>query len=198
MNNRQNDRSGLVPTTRSTLARRELPLCEWPPIDRARWLRAQVKEDPFDSLGTLADLSPNTIDSFTRGYGRFLEWLASTGELDPEEPLEERITPGRVGRYIQVRRSLCRASTVDLDLQFLNSACRAMAPSADWTWIRRHPLSPTAAEIRASRKPIKDADPVATTAQGRRMMDVARESQTGAPFSATGTGSCSFSKRYLP
>ena len=173
--NRQNDRGSRMSRTRSAFPRRELPLSEWPPTDRERWLRAQVREDPFDTLGTLADLSPNTIDSFTRGFGRFLQWLANNGELDPEQPLEDRVTPDRVGRYLQVRRSICRASTVDLDLQFLKSACRGMAPSADWTWIRRHPLAPTAAEIRASRKPIKEADPVATTALGRGMMDLARE-----------------------
>lgn len=154
---------------------RRLACADWPAADRARWLRAQIREDPFDDRGTLVDLAPATIRNFEGTYGQFLSWLDSVGELDPDTPLEDRVTRERVGRFILDKRERCRASTIHLDLQFLKAACRAMAPGHDWSWIRRHPLAPTAQEVRASRKPIKQVDGAAILGQGRRMMDEAEQ-----------------------
>lgn len=148
---------------------------DWPEADRTRWQRALRRDDPFDDLGTLVDYSPASVGKLERAYGLFLAWLDSVGEFDPAIPLEQRLIPERLGRFILNLRQRCRASTIDGHLTCLKMAIRALAPSRDWNWITRHPLAPTAQEIRAARKPIRPVDSIAILNQGRRLMDTAIE-----------------------
>lgn len=159
--------------------RQHLRPCDWPAADRARWERAQRRDDPLDEDGVLADSAPRSIKSYADGYGLFLAWLDSVGELDPDVSLDRRLTPERLRRFILNMRERCRASTIDGRLFCLKIAMRALAPGGDWSWITRHPLAPTAQEIRASRKRIKQVDAVAILAQGRQMMDAAAEGGDG-------------------
>ena len=153
--------------------RQHLRPCDWPAADRARWERARRRDDPLDEDGVLADSTLRSIKSYAASYGLFLAWLDSVDELDPDTPLDQRLTPERLGRFILNMRERCRASTIDGCLTHLKMAMRALAPSGDWSWITRHPLAPTAREVRASRKPIKEVDTVAILGQGRRMMEEA-------------------------
>lgn len=130
----------------------------------------------MDEDGILANSAPRSVKSYGDAYGLFLAWLDSVGELDPRMPLDRRLTPERLGRFILNLRTRCRASTVDGRMTSLKLAMRALAPSSDWSWITRHPLAPSAREVRASRKPIKQVDGAAILGQGRQMMDAARQS----------------------
>ncbi|OYV61963.1 MAG: hypothetical protein B7X01_01830, partial [Acidiphilium sp. 21-62-4] len=147
--------------------------------DRIRWERAQRRDDPLDEIGTLADAAPRSVRSYASAHGLFLAWLDSIGEFEPEVPVERRLTPERLGRFILNMRQRRRASTIDQTLTNLKIAMRALCPTGDWAWITRHPLAPTAQEIRASRKPIKQVDAVAILGQGRQMMDAAAERDDG-------------------
>ena len=154
---------------------RQLRPADWPVADRLRWERAQYRDDPLDDDGRLADSQPRTIKTYADAYGSFLAWLASEGELDPSAPLEQRLTPERLGRFIVELRTRCRASTIDARLTFLKIAMQALAPEIDWGWITRHRLAPTTAEVRAARKTVKPVDSIGVVAQGRSMMDKARD-----------------------
>ncbi|MBB5374483.1 tyrosine-type recombinase/integrase [Acidocella aromatica] len=135
-----------------------LPVSEWPAGDRERWQRAQTRMSPLDDLCYLLNYAPDSINTFAKTYGSYLAWLDSTGELYPDELPAQRITPDRVGRFILSMRERLRASTIDLTLGNLKYAARGLDFHHDWKWITRHPLAPTASEIRASRRPIAVAD----------------------------------------
>jgi integrase len=155
--------------------RQQLRPHDWPAADRTRWERAQNRDNPFDFDGVLADSAPRSIRTYAEAYGVFLGWLDSVNELDAETPLEHRLTIERLGRFILSLRERCRASTIDGRLVCLKSAMRALAPASNWDWITRHPLAPTAREIRASRKPIKQIDSVAILKGAIALMDSAAQ-----------------------
>lgn len=151
--------------------RQQLRPSDWPAQDWARWQRAQVRNDPFDEDGMLADSAPRSVKLYAEAYGLFIAWLDSISELDPKVALEQRVTAARIGRFILNMRNRCTAQTIDVRLAHLKTALRALAPAENWDWITRHPLAPNAKEIRASRKPISKVDSAAILAQGRSLMD---------------------------
>ena len=62
--------------------------------------------------------------------------------------------PEQIGRYIAHMRHRLRTGSLHHELVGLSYTLAAMVPERDWSCIRRHPGRPTAAEIRASRKPL--------------------------------------------
>ena len=61
--------------------------------------------------------------------------------------------PRRTQCFQQSGECLCQID----DLGYMAAL---IAPGQDWSWLRRHPDLPTAAEVRASRKPIAPPDPI--------------------------------------
>jgi hypothetical protein len=91
-----------------------------------------------------------------------------SGELDPHETPNQRLTPERVGRYILSLRGRVRDSTVAIEVQDLAYVAALLAPDRDWAWIRRHQALPSAAEVRVARKPIEAPDAGLMIAGGLR------------------------------
>lgn len=124
-----------------------LPVRHWPPMDQALWRAAQ--EDLLaGEEGSRGDHKPISNRKVEKGYGRWLSWLAQTGQLDPDLPPGERITRDRAKAYIRDLARVNGRSTLLNRLQELHDAACAMAPGADWLWIRR-----MAAWVRRRREP---------------------------------------------
>ena len=93
-----------------------------------------------------ADGSSPTIKKTRKGYGRWLAYLASTGELDPDQPPADRVTLPALGRYFDALLEAGNAPfTVYGRFSDLHRALRIMAPGRDVGFIMR----PNGVRIRA-------------------------------------------------
>ncbi len=148
--------------------RRRKP-ADWPAADRQAWETALATGGPLSRPGKAAHLSPLTRKARQESYGQFLAWLDRIGELNPEETVADRVTPDRIGRFLDERRQTASDNTVHQQVRELMLAVQAMVPDRDWTWIRKHPAGPTYREARSARKPpvIFDIDALITAAEGR-------------------------------
>jgi integrase/recombinase XerD len=117
--------------------RRCLPLSEWPERDRAAWAAAHHRGGLLDDDGLAASWAPATSAIIAGGYGRFLSFLAQTGDLAPHESPATRISRARVEAYIAELRERNHSSTVAGRLLQLVRAAAVMAPNTDWIWLRR-------------------------------------------------------------
>ena len=145
-------------------------LAKWPARDRAAFLRAiATPNDPFAKPGPIAGLADRSKAAREKAWGNFLATLAARGRLDPEarpeERPEERATHENITDWITTLRARLTANSASRMVVELTSAIKAMVPEKDWRWIRRHPLRPSTAEARASRKPVEHFDP-ATLVEG--------------------------------
>lgn len=142
------------------LEQRGLRLDEWPPRDRAAWLAAVNRpEDPFETEGPAVSLAESTRGNRVSAWGNFLAFLASRERLDLDAAPGERATHENVTAWIQCLRGRMQANAVSRYVIEMALAIKAMEPSRDWAWIRRHPLRPRSAEAMASRKPVTPFDP---------------------------------------
>jgi len=125
----------------------------WPEQDRRLWLAALLPADPFEPIGgACAKLADTSNQKTEKGYGRWLTWLAATGQLDPAMPPGERITPDRVKAYRAHLAALGNCSRTILDrLQELGDTARVIAPHMSWDFIKR-----IAAQVRAQHRPARD------------------------------------------
>ena len=72
------------------------------------------------------------------GYGFFLYWLDSRGELDPNEPIAKRVTRERVTAYLEYLKQRNRGHTIHNRIQELGMThCAILVPEHDWTWLGR-------------------------------------------------------------
>jgi len=78
------------------VARRCLPVHEWPEPDRAAWAAAHRRGGLLDDDGLASSWAPPTSDLIARGYGTFLAFLARTGDFDPTAPPAARVTRPRI------------------------------------------------------------------------------------------------------
>ena len=92
--------------------RRCLPRAEWPEPDRAAWAAAHHRGGLLEEDGLAASWAPATSAIIAGGYGRFLSFLAETGELAPHEFPATRISRARVEAYIAELRERNHSSTV--------------------------------------------------------------------------------------
>jgi len=114
-----------------------LPVSEWPASDWKAWEAAHQHGGLLDDDGLAANWAPDTSKIIAGGYGRFLSFLAETGELDSSASPAERITRPRVETYIEHLRKRNHSSTVAARILQLVEAARVMAPEIDWRWLRR-------------------------------------------------------------
>jgi integrase/recombinase XerD len=114
-----------------------LPLEAWPIVDRTAWERATSPVDYFDDQAHAANWSAATRYQAQCSYGR---WLAFVQERWPEVmtlPPAERFNPSRGREYVEQVSTRISAMGVATDLGYLILALRAIAPQADWSWVRR-------------------------------------------------------------
>jgi integrase/recombinase XerD len=131
--------------------RRCLPLAEWPEPDRAAWAAAHRRGGLLDEDGLAAAWVPETNSIITRGYGRFLSFLAETGGLDGTVLPADRVTRPRIEAYVARLRDCNHSSTVAARIRELSRAVAVMAPEIDWVWLRR-----IAARLRRMSRPARD------------------------------------------
>ena len=117
--------------------RRCLPLAEWPEPDRVAWAAAHHRGGLLDDDGLAASWAPATSAIIAGGYGRFLSFLAQTGDLDPHAIPSNRVSRARVEAYVAELRERNHSSTVAGRLLQLVRAAAVMAPNTDWIWLRR-------------------------------------------------------------
>ncbi len=127
------------------------PLAQWPEADREAW-EAAVRPPWFlDAGGAAGSWRPASRRSALGGYGRWLAWLAAEGvDLAAEAP-QDRLTPERLRRYLEIlapgRSPVTLASVVGV----LWLMVHALFPERDWTWLRlvhRH--------LRRQARPVRD------------------------------------------
>lgn len=132
--------------------RRCLPVAFWPAEDQRLWALARRRGDPFDPGGQRAGHRPITNTKVEKGYGRWLTFVGSTSEFGALLPAADSITPGQVKAYVEHLRTLGNSSNTVLSrLQELGDMAKALAPTTDWSWIRR-----IASRVRAQGAPAHD------------------------------------------
>ena len=137
----------------SQSAARCTPVSEWPDLDRAAWAVALEPADPFEpSSGYAHRWKASTRKEIEGGYGRWLHWLAQTGQLDRASAPGQRVTHERTHAYLRTLRDAGNAdNTIAGRLQQLCNALRAMDPLGDWQWIHR-----ASSRIQSNAVPVRD------------------------------------------
>jgi len=131
---------------------RALPLAEWPTVDRELWNAALRPGDLLEDGGSRADHAPSSNQKVVKGYSCWLGWLAHGGLLDVEEPPASRISPARVGAYLELLQESNSTGSIINRLEDLYTAARIMEPDRNWSWIRAIVARLNARHIPTSRK----------------------------------------------
>ena len=126
-----------MPTRQIDPDRRCLRVDQWPEADRAALQRAFRKGSILDDHGPGANWSEPTRKSREKIYGRWINFLARSGELDPASHPAERVTRDRVAGFVELLQSQVAPFTVWSYLDRLYAALRVMAPDTDWGWFRK-------------------------------------------------------------
>jgi integrase len=125
---------------------------EWPAHDRALWKAALRAGDLLEPGGIRNRYAPISNRKVERGYGRWLTYLATTGQLHLDETPDDRITRDRVAAYVDALEALGNGTyTILARLQELYEAALVMNANRDWSWIRR-----IASKIRARHTLVRD------------------------------------------
>jgi integrase len=126
----------------------------WPARDRAGWLSAVAPPHALDIPTYAQTLSPTSLATIERAYGRFLNWLENSGELDKHAGPEKRPTAERLARYLRSLEALgYSGQTKLLLLSGLRSAMKILEPNQDWLWIVRPGGTPILSSLRALDRP---------------------------------------------
>jgi hypothetical protein len=153
---------------------RQLPIAEWPALDRALWEKGVEPKGLFEIGGAGADWAHHSRRKTAAGYSQWLSWLAAQRLVEPDAPHPaDRVTRERVAAYVEYLRAERAPYTVLCRVQELNDALRVMAPDMDWNW-----LAQLYRTLRAQVRPVRDKflllkpiDELATL--GERLMDEA-------------------------
>jgi integrase len=133
-------------------AGRALPLTEWPRVDRELWNAALRLGDLLEDGGSRAGHAPSSNQKVVKGYSCWLGWLAYGGLLDADEPPASRISPARVGAYLELLQESNSTGSIINRLEDLYTAARIMEPDRNWSWIRAIVARLNARHIPTSRK----------------------------------------------
>jgi integrase/recombinase XerD len=119
--------------------RLQTPVQDWPAVDQVAWERALGPADPFDlTIGQARRWKPRVLAGIEASYGRWLGWLAGSGQLALNEPPGQRVTRERVAAFRDALFAAGNAeSTVGNRLKTLSCALKAISPDGDWQWIHR-------------------------------------------------------------
>jgi integrase/recombinase XerD len=114
-----------------------LPVPNWPGPDQAAWATAHRRGGLLDDDGLAVEWAAATNSIIASGYGRFLSFLAETDGLLPDALPTTRVTRERVEAYVAELRLHNHSSTVAARVAQLARAVCVLAPTTDWTWLRR-------------------------------------------------------------
>ncbi|MBL4871943.1 MAG: site-specific integrase [Rhodobacteraceae bacterium] len=118
--------------------RRCLKVYEWPEVDQLAW---GVLFEPGDILDGTAGRGhhwcEDTRQKYRKGYGRWLTFLITSGRYESSPAPEDRVTVKAVSAYIDQLTDEVASWTVWGRLAELLAVCKALAPSADWSWLNR-------------------------------------------------------------
>jgi integrase len=118
--------------------RRCLKVHEWPATDQRLWHALFESGDILDgTVGAGFHWAEDTRKKYRKGYGRWLTFLITTNQFQPDMPPGDRITPERVMAYMDVLRKDIADWTVWGRISELLAVARAFAPDGDWYWLRR-------------------------------------------------------------
>jgi hypothetical protein len=119
-------------------ARRCLKVEAWPALDREAWQIALRQGDIFDERKAGDGWKASTRGKVAKAYGRWLNWLQSSGLPDSALRPSERVTLPNVGRFIADLQAAGNSPyTVLGRIRDLFHAMRALAPEENWDWLRR-------------------------------------------------------------
>jgi integrase/recombinase XerD len=111
---------------------------DWPEIDRALWEASMNDSDPLEEPGLTSHWAPATRHKNRRGYGRWLNFLETSGQLDPMEDPANRLACERIGTYIsELKDQGISSYTLRNRILELLAVISAFRPDLDWTWLRR-------------------------------------------------------------
>lgn len=166
-------------------ARRCRSLDLWPEADRMAWVAALQPGDALDPGGSASRWATLTQVGAAKGYGRWLTFLDSTGQLEPAASFVRQVTPERVRDFIAALQQVNAPVTVLHRIESLARAAGALAPECDWAWLwaiaRR--LQRTAVSTRLKHPRLVGADKL--FALGCELMaeaeNSAEEGRAGAP-----------------
>src|SRR6266516_2810510 len=100
---------------------------EWPAPDRALWQAAIETGDLLEPGGERQRYAAVSNLKVERGYGRWITYLATVGQLDGDEAPGDRITRERVVAYVKALEALGNGTqTVLARLQELYEAAIVM------------------------------------------------------------------------
>lgn len=109
----------------------------WPQNDQAAWLLALKEGDPIDPGGLASGWAPLTRRLTETEYGRWLNWLDESGELDRDVDPAARATKDRVRRYRAHLDSWLSPNSVQMILKSLGEMLRVTTNTHDHHWIGR-------------------------------------------------------------
>ncbi|MBT3400534.1 MAG: tyrosine-type recombinase/integrase, partial [Rhodospirillaceae bacterium] len=115
--------------------RRSLPFADWPESDQELWLGLIADGDILEGGGPGAPWAPATKANTRKAYAYWLQWLNTTGQLDPGSDPLDRITPDRVAAYIESRRGDVASLTTFVYILDLLRLAQAVS-NHDWTWLK--------------------------------------------------------------
>ncbi|MGC2413947.1 MAG: recombinase family protein [Stellaceae bacterium] len=115
-----------------------LTASDWPARDRTLWQAAIETGDLLEPGGERQRYAAVSNRKVERGYGRWITYLASVGQLDGNETPGDRITRERVVAYVKALEKFGNGTqTILARLQELYEATLVMDPLREWQWIRR-------------------------------------------------------------
>ncbi len=116
--------------------RRALPFADWPCRDQMAWEMAIAEGDIFDGQGPAAHWATRTKQTNIQHYGRWLNHLLWSGQLNPDITPADRVTPGAVRAYNRHLAELVAPRTRLSLLVGLKVTIAAMAPDHSWRWLQ--------------------------------------------------------------
>jgi site-specific recombinase XerC len=114
----------------------QLPVSAWPPTDAAAWHQAcHPRPGPFSPH---QPRSPHTYAKYAKGWGIYLRYLQTQGQLDRAAMPAQRITLERLGGFFAMLKARGNADyTIVGRFEELRGALRLMDPDADVSGIIR-------------------------------------------------------------
>jgi integrase/recombinase XerD len=115
-----------------------LKVHEWPGRDQELWHSLFVAGDILDgTAGAGNHWSEETRGKYCKGYGRWLTFLITSSQYEPDTEPWLRITSGRVRHYISELQEQVAPWTIWGRIAELLAVARGFSPDEDWAWLKR-------------------------------------------------------------
>jgi integrase/recombinase XerD len=118
--------------------RRCLRVEYWPEVDQNAWNRVTSPGHVLsDDLGRGASWRAVTREKVRKGYGRWLSFLMSIGDIDTDKAPADRIVLENVKPYVLLLQDQVETWTVWTYVVSLYLTAKAFEPERDWDWLYR-------------------------------------------------------------